>query len=394
MKKIIVGVTGSIAAYKSAEFVRALRQRDIEVQVVMTEHAKSFITPLTLQALSGKPVLSEWCAAETQEGMDHIALARWADAIVCVPASADFIARLTHGLANDLLTTLCLATTAPIYIAPAMNPNMWSHAATQDNVALLKKRHVQFIGPACGEHACGEEGLGRMVETSDIINALFSNNSLAGQHVLITAGPTQEAIDPVRYISNRSSGKMGFALAEAAYRAGAKVTVITGPVSLSLSKDIQRIDVISANDMLNAVLHHSPTSTIFISAAAVGDYQAEQMSDQKIKKLTNTLSLSLIPTPDILKTLAQQNHLFTVGFALETQDLMANAEKKLKSKNIDMIIANELSENTGFNADTNAVKVLFSDGKKEEFPLMSKSELAQQLILRIAAQCIAKRTVA
>jgi phosphopantothenoylcysteine decarboxylase / phosphopantothenate---cysteine ligase len=299
---------------------------------------------------------------------------------------------VAQGMANDLLTTLCLATQSPIFIAPAMNPLMWSNPATQANVALLQQRQVQFLGPASGEHACGEEGLGRMLEPSEIVQSLLRTQTLSNHHVLITAGPTQEAIDPVRFLSNRSSGKMGFALAEAAYRAGAKVTVVAGPTSLALSPQIQRINVTSANQMLNAVLQHSPAATIFIAAAAVSDYQVQEPSEENIKKQGYKLNLSLTPTPDILQTVTEYLHLFTVGFALETQHLLENAEIKLRNKKVDMIVANELSGETGFNTDTNAVHVLYANGKKEKFPLMSKNHLASVLVSRIAEQVSTQRS--
>ena len=388
MKNIIVGVTGSIAAYKAAELIRGLRQKGANVQVVMTEHAQSFITPLTLQALSGKPVLSHWSAAETQEGMDHIALARWADAIICAPASANFLSRLLQGAADDLLTTLCLATSATIFVAPAMNPHMWENPATQNNMAELQQRGIQILGPAAGEHACGEEGLGRMLEPQAIIEHIFSAAplSLAGHRVLITAGPTQEAIDPVRYISNRSSGKMGFALAEAAYRAGAEVIVISGPVALELNPDIARVNVISAAQMHEEVLQQVAKATIFIAAAAVADYQVRDIASNKIKK-TDTLSIELMRTPDILNAVSQLTRRpFIVGFALETENLHTHAEQKLQQKKLDMIVGNQTSEHTGFNTDTNAVIIIHADKQVEEVPLMSKTLLAQHLIARIAEQ--------
>lgn len=384
---IILGISGSIAAYKAAELVRLLTQQNAHVQVVMTEHAQAFITPLTLQALSGNAVLSKWSAAETESGMDHIALARWADIILCAPASADLLARLAHGMADDLLTTLCLATSAPVILAPAMNPHMWSHAATQANVALLQQRGVKILGPDTGQHACGDEGLGRMLQPEAITQALFANQTLTGQKVVITAGPTQEALDPVRYLTNHSSGKMGFALAEAALAAGAEVTLITGPVALCSDPKIKRIDVISAEDMLTAVLNVIENASLFISAAAVADYQCKNIADHKLKKSTAALQLELIRTPDILQAVADlKNRPFTVGFALETENLVKNAQKKLAEKKLDMIIANQTSPVTGFNADTNAVKVLYADGQQEEFALASKNLLAQQLISCISAQ--------
>jgi phosphopantothenoylcysteine decarboxylase/phosphopantothenate--cysteine ligase len=389
MKNIILGISGSIAAYKSAELVRQLKQQGAEVRVVMTEHAQAFITPLTLQALSGNAVLSSWSAAETDAGMDHIALARWADVVICAPASANFIARLVHGMADDLLTTLCLATSAPVIIAPAMNPHMWAHIATQTNIKLLQQRGVKILGPAVGDHACGDEGLGRMLEPSQIAQEVLSpvNSALTGQRILITAGPTHEALDPVRYLTNHSSGKMGFALAEAALAAGADVTLITGPVALTCNPKIKRVNVVSAQDMLNAVMASIPQTTIFISAAAVADYQSHEIAAHKLKKSTTELQLDLVRTPDILQAVAQlKNKPFTIGFALETENLLENAQKKLREKKLDMIIANQTGNTTGFNADTNAVNILYANGQQEEMSLMTKNLLAQELMSRISAQ--------
>ncbi|MFI4954502.1 MAG: bifunctional phosphopantothenoylcysteine decarboxylase/phosphopantothenate--cysteine ligase CoaBC [Gammaproteobacteria bacterium] len=389
MKNIILGITASIAAYKAAELTRLLKQQGAEVQIVMTEHAQAFITPLTLQALSGKPVLCHWSAAETDAGMDHIALARWADAIICAPASADFVARLAHGMADDLLSTLCLATSAPVIVAPAMNPQMWANPATQSNVQTLKQRGIKFLGPAMGDHACGEEGLGRMEEPINILQAILVQQikSLAGQRILITAGPTQEALDPVRYLTNHSSGKMGFALAEAALAAGADVTLITGPVALTCNASIKRIDVVSAEDMLNAVMQCIPSASIFISAAAVADYQPKEIANNKLKKSDEKFKLDLVRTPDILHAVANLKiRPFTVGFALETENLLENAKKKLHEKKLDMLIANQTGAATGFNKDTNAATLLLPNSPAEEFPVMTKALLAQQLINRIAQQ--------
>lgn len=389
MSHIILGITASIAAYKAAELTRLLKQHGADVQIVMTEHAQAFITPLTLHALSGNPVLSHWSAAETDAGMDHIALARWADSIICAPASADFIARLAHGMADDLLTTLCLATAAPIIVVPAMNPHMWANPATQSNVQLLIQRGIKILGPIAGEHACGEEGLGRMVEPLNILQAVLTPTEkwLAGQHVLITAGPTQEALDPIRYLTNHSSGKMGFALAEAALAAGAEVTLITGPVNLTCHAAIKRIDVTRAEEMLDAVMAHIADTSIFIGAAAVADYQPKQTANNKLKRNTAQFTLELIPTPDILATVAKlPNRPFTVGFALETENLAENAQQKLQKKKVDLLIANSTGTETGFNANTNSAVLFSANGPEVTFPLMQKTLLAQQLIMHIAQQ--------
>ena len=386
MQKIILGITGSIAAYKAAEIIRELRKRNIEVQVVMTEHAQAFMTSLTLQALSGKPVLSAWSAAETDAGMDHIALARWADHILIAPASANFLAHLCYGVADDLLSTLCLATNAPISIAPAMNAQMWEHAATKKNIQTLQQRGVMFLGPASGEQACGEFGLGRMLEPEEIISTLFENTTLlAGKRILITAGPTREAIDPVRFISNHSSGKMGFALAEAAMRAGAKVTLIAGPVTLSCNPDIERIDITTAQEMYHEVINNIHEQDIFICAAAVADYHPRVVANQKLKKTTDTITLELERTPDILGMVtALPQHPFTIGFALETEGLIDHAREKLARKRLHMIVANNLSHQTGFNCDTNAANILYADGAIHELPLTNKMTFAQELIRLIA----------
>lgn len=384
MKPIIVGITGSIAAYKAAELVRRLRELEYDVHVVMTEHAKAFISPLTLQALSGNPVLSDWNAAETQAGMDHIALARQAQQIICAPASANFIARLACGLADDLLSTLCLASTAPVTIVPAMNQQMWANPATQHNIALLASRGVTLLGPASGSQACGETGLGRMVEVETILSYLQQKNAtlekLQGKKILITAGPTHEALDPVRFIGNYSSGKMGFALAEAAHQAGANVTLISGPVNLTTHTGIKRINVISATDMHAAVMQHISDQDIFISAAAVADYRPQQQ-EQKIKKSDDTITLTLTRNPDILSAVTQLSvKPFVVGFALETERLMENAKEKLLKKNLDMIVANAVSSTSGFSHDVNEVVLLSRDGHEHVLKVADKKIIARGIL--------------
>jgi phosphopantothenoylcysteine decarboxylase/phosphopantothenate--cysteine ligase len=392
-KRILLGITGGIAAYKAAELVRELRKAKAEVRVVMTQAAQEFITPLTLQALSGNPVHYSMLDPEAEAGMGHIELARWADVILVAPASADFIARLSQGMGNDLLTTLCLATDAPLAIAPAMNQAMWRDEMTQANIERLvdlKGKHLHLFGPGEGEQACGDIGPGRMLEPTLIAQhcaQIFDTGILAGKEIVITAGPTREAIDPVRFISNHSSGKMGYALAEAARDAGARVTILSGPVNLPAPEQVQVTRVESASDMLQAALNAQSACDIFIAAAAVADYRPVQVADQKIKKSGDQIQLSMIKNPDIVATIAQlDNKPFTVGFAAETQDVAEYARKKLVNKNLDMIIANDVSgTNIGFNSDENAV-VTFWGESQQAFPQMSKSALAKQLIELIALQ--------
>ncbi len=396
-KRILLGVTGGIAAYKSAELIRTLSKAGAEVRVVMTAAAMEFITPLTLQALSGNPVHHAMLNPEAEAGMGHIELARWADIILVAPASADSIARLTAGMGNDLLTTLCLASSAPLVLAPAMNQAMWRDEATQANVQRLlelKGKRLHLFGPDEGEQACGDVGPGRMLEPQQLaqqLSLLFEAGTLAGKRVVITAGPTREAIDPVRYISNHSSGKMGFALAEAARDAGALVTLICGPVNLATPERIQRIDIISAEDMLQAALEEVDSADIFIAAAAVADYRPATCAGHKIKKTAgaDTLELKLIKNPDIVATIAQhENRPFTVGFAAETQNVEDYAHKKMQSKNLDMIVANDVSRSDiGFNSDQNAVTV-FSRHSQLSMAIAqsSKYNVATQIITQIAQQ--------
>lgn len=387
---ILLGVTGGIAAYKSAELIRILKQQGTCVRAVMTQAANAFITPLTLQALSGEPVYEAFLDEKAEEAMGHIALARWADRIVVAPASADFIARLAYGHANDLLTTLCLATTAPIRLVPAMNRVMWENAATQANIALLRQRGIESWGPDTGLQACGETGLGRMIEPEAIVRALILEGSiempvLKGKRVLITAGPTQEPIDPVRYISNKSSGKMGYALAEAASTAGAQVTLISGPVGEVCSSAIHCLRVETAEGMLEQVMAHVNQADIFIAAAAVADYRVSEIAEQKVKKLSKTLDLHLIRNPDILASVAVlPRPPFSVGFAAETQDVLATAKAKLASKGVDLIFANDVSRaEIGFDSEDNEVTAVW-EGGEQHFSLMPKKVLAKQLIQFIA----------
>lgn len=390
-RNILLGITGGIAAYKAADLARRLQDAGANVQAVMTTGAQEFITPLTLQALTGKPVRSDLFDAAAEAAMGHIELARWADAIVIAPASADIIAKLAHGFANDLLTTLCLATDAPIAIAPAMNRLMWASAATQANVNTLQQHGVTIIGPGDGDQACGETGAGRMLEPLEIVAAvdhLFVNRDLlAGKQVLITAGPTREALDPVRYISNRSSGKMGYAVAQAAAAAGAHVTLVSGPTNLPTPTNVQRVDVESAAQMHNAVLAHAGAADIFIATAAVADYRPVDCATQKIKKQQSEMQVSLTRNVDILAEVAKQfPQLFTVGFAAETQDVLRYAAEKRERKKLDMIAANQVGDAQAFDQNDNALTVLWANGQRE-LVQASKTVLGQQLIALIAEQC-------
>jgi phosphopantothenoylcysteine decarboxylase / phosphopantothenate---cysteine ligase len=394
-KRILLGVTGGVAAYKSAVLLRLLRKNGADVRVVMTRGASEFITPLTMQALSGKPVHTELLDLEAESAMGHIELARWADLILIAPASANFIARYANGFADDLLSTLCLATEAPVILAPAMNQQMWLNAATQENLEKLKTRGTTIIGPAEGEQACGEIGPGRMLEAEEIASLTaksFETTILTGSRLLVTAGPTREAIDPVRYISNRSSGKMGYAVAIAALEAGADVSLISGPVNLPEPERVYVTNVNSAAEMHSAVMQKIMETDIFISAAAVADYSMENISDQKIKKSNDSFELKLKKNPDILSEVAAlQNAPFSVGFAAETENLEANAQLKLKSKKLDMIAANQVGSNQGFDVETNALTVIWKTGLKQ-LQQAPKTRLARNLINLIADQYNGKNT--
>ncbi len=388
-KRIVLGVTGSIAAYKSADVVRRLRELGADVRVVMTDNAKRFITPLTMQAVSGHPVHDDLFDLHAEAAMGHIELARWADLILVAPATADFMARLATGHANDLLTTLCLATKAPIAIAPAMNQGMWHHLLTQTHLAQLRARQIIILGPAAGSQACGDVGMGRMLDPADIITALqpvFATGVLSGLNVVITAGPTQEAVDPIRYLSNHSSGKMGFALAAAAQAAGATVTLITGPVSLTPPERVQVVRVVSAADMHAAVMDHLSPCDIFIGVAAVADYRPQHVAVQKMHKTQEALSLALVRTPDIVASVAQlPNKPFVVGFAAETEDVIAQAKAKRQRKHMDLIIANEVGSELGMGQDDNAVTVI-GPSLTLTIARCAKTTLACQLIDIIAEQ--------
>ena len=388
VERILLGVTGGIAAYKSAEIVRRLRERGAEVQVVMTGAARQFVTPLTFQALSGRPVRTDLWDEAAEAAMGHIELARWADRILIAPASADFLARLAHGLASDLLTTLCLATDVPIAVAPAMNRLMWANAATRANVALLAARGIEVIGPAEGDQACGETGLGRMVEpdvlAAAVIDRAARSGALVGRKVIVTAGPTRECIDPVRFITNRSSGKMGFAVAEAARDAGAEVILISGPVNVCTPPGVRRVDVETADQMLAAVNENLGGTDIFIAAAAVSDYRPLQVSTEKIKKTSDSLMLALSRTTDILATVAAgAARPFVVGFAAETQNVERNALAKLEGKNLDMIAANQVGEGLAFDQDDNALTVYWRGGGRE-LKRAGKAQIAAELVALIA----------
>lgn len=394
-KRILLGVTGGIAAYKAAVLLRLLRNQGADVRVVMTQAACEFVTPLTFQALSGKPVHTELLDLEAEAAMGHIELARWADLVLVAPASANFIARFANGFADDLLSTLCLATNAPVLLAPAMNQQMWLNSATQENLEKVKTRGVGILGPAEGEQACGENGPGRMLEAEEIALMTaksFETNILSGSRVLVTAGPTREAIDPVRYISNRSSGKMGYAVAAAAIEAGADVALVSGPVNISEPERVSVTKVMSAMEMHNEVMKQISDIDIFISAAAVADYSLENIADQKIKKSEDSLQLKLKKNPDILAAVsALENAPFSVGFAAETQNLETNAQIKLQSKKLDMIAANQVGESQGFDVDTNALTIYWKTGKKQ-FESAPKSRLARNLISLIANQYNEKNT--
>lgn len=387
-KRIIVGVTGGIAAYKSADLIRRLREAGAQVHVVMTAHAKEFITPLTLQAVSGNVVHDDLLDRAAEAAMGHIQLARWADLILIAPATADFIARLTYGFANDLLTTLCLATRAPIGLAPAMNQAMWLDPATQHNITQLRERQIHIFGPGEGSQACGDIGPGRMLEPLEILaqaSQLFSSTALTGKRILITAGPTHEAIDPVRYLTNHSSGKMGFAIANAAAEAGAHVTLVAGPVHLKTPEQVERIDVTTAQEMYDAVMKDIAQCDIFIGAAAVADYRCATIADRKIPRQSEQVTLNLIKNPDILVSVAKlPKPPFTVGLAAQTEDVAAMGLRKLKEKGINMIAANHVGlADRGFKSDDNAFAVMW-DGGQVELELRTKHQLARDLIVLIA----------
>jgi phosphopantothenoylcysteine decarboxylase/phosphopantothenate--cysteine ligase len=401
-QNIILGVSGGIAAYKTPELVRRLRERGAQVQVVMTRSGREFVTETTLQAVSGMPVRTNLWDPAAEAAMGHIELARWADLVLIAPATAEIMARMASGAAPDLLTTLCLATQAPVVIAPAMNHVMWSHPAVQENRQKLVDHGVRILGPDVGDQACGESGPGRMMQPEEIVAAVMAPVAVAnvepaalvGKTVLITAGPTREALDPVRFISNRSSGKMGYALANAARQAGAEVILVSGPVSLAVPDGVKSVHVESAQQMFAATHEHIEGVDIFIAAAAVADYRPANHEEQKIKKTAGAMSIELVRAPDILASVAKiDNGPFAVGFAAETENLRDYAREKLDKKDLDMIIANLVGEDKGFDADENAVEVYWRDGE-QSFPLATKSDLAEGLIRLIAKRYMEKLTAA
>lgn len=390
-ERILLGVGGGIAAYKAADLVRRLREAGAEVRVVMTESAREFIGPTTFQALSGHPVRCSLWDSAAEAAMGHIELARWAERIVIAPATAGLIARLAAGMADDLLTTICLASRAPLVLAPAMNQAMWAHPATRANVATLVARGAVLVGPGVGSQACGDEGAGRMAEPLEIVAAIAAraaDGPLRGRRVLVNAGPTFEDIDPVRFIGNRSSGKMGFAIAAAAARAGAAVTLVSGPVHLPTPAGVERIDVRSAREMAATVFERAPTVDVFVAAAAVADFTPKRVAGAKIKKSDAGLMLELVPTTDILATLgAWPKRPFLVGFAAETHALEAHARDKLVRKNLDLIAANAVDGPTSaFDADDNALVLFARDGRRVELPRAPKAALAERLVAEIAAR--------
>ena len=387
-RRILLGVTGGIACYKSAELVRRLKDTGAEVRVVMTAGAEAFVSPLTFQAVSGNPVHNSLLDPEAEAGMGHIELAKWADRILIAPASANFIARVAQGKGEDLLSTLCLATEAQVLIAPAMNQAMWSNAATTKNINLLVERGIQILGPGSGEQACGDVGSGRMLEPlelRELVLESFQNRALAAKKVVITAGPTREALDPVRYISNHSSGKMGYALAQAASEAGANCVLISGPVNLPEPSGIKRLMVTTAAEMHSAVMEEVSDADIFIGSAAVADYRAADVAPQKIKKNEEQMVITLVKNADILSEVSHlDNRPFTVGFAAESENLVDHARAKLTKKKLDLIVANDISRSDiGFNQDENEV-VLISQDNIETIEKASKNSLAQMLVAKIA----------
>jgi len=396
LKQVLLGISGGIAAYKSAELVRLLVKQGVEVRVVMTQSAIQFVTPLTFQALSGHPVYTSLLDADQENAMGHINLARWADVFLIAPTTANCIAKLSHGLGDDLLSTLYLVVDCPVYIAPAMNQSMWNKTVTQENIQRLKQHGVHFIGPNTGSQACGEQGYGRMSEPVEIVQSLYArqvSSALRGKKILITAGPTREALDPVRYITNRSSGKMGYALAEQAQLLGAEVILISGPVALHVPTNVQVHFVESAADMYAAVMQFIDGQDIMISAAAVADYTPDIVQIEKIKKQGQQTQLTLSKTQDIVAGVARlKNKPFTVGFAAETQHLEQYAQGKLVAKNLDMIAANWVGQQEGgFDSERNALQVYWHNGQKT-FTMQAKAALASELLTLIGERVNAKNT--
>jgi phosphopantothenoylcysteine decarboxylase/phosphopantothenate--cysteine ligase len=388
-KRVLLGVTGSIAAYKSPEIVRRLKDQGADVRVVLTASAEKLVSPTVFQAVSGEPVRGDIWDEQAEAAMGHIELAKWADLIVIAPATANVIAQLAAGSAENLLTTICLASDAPVTIAPSMNQAMWRDTATQDNCDVLRKRNVMFIGPDDGDQACGDVGPGRMTEPVSIVNRLSrggQSGPFEGLRILVSAGPTREAIDPVRFVSNRSSGKMGFAVARAAADAGAEVTLIAGPVNLPTPPRVERIDVETTQQMVDAAMGCVDGMDIYIGAAAISDYRPKEVAVQKIKKSADTFVLEMFKSPDLIATIAAlDNGPFTCGFAAETEKLEQHAMDKLNRKKLDMIVGNLVGENLCFDADDNEVIILW-EGDRQTLPRLSKQELARRLIDVIAAR--------
>jgi phosphopantothenoylcysteine decarboxylase/phosphopantothenate--cysteine ligase len=384
-KRILLGITGGIAAYKCAELTRLFAKAGADVRVIMTKAATEFVTPLTMQALSGNRVHLDLLDVDAEAGMGHIELARWADLILIAPATANSMAKLANGQADDLLTTLVLAAPAPIAFAPAMNQGMWADQSTQANLLTLKQRGFHMFGPAAGEQACGDVGLGRMLEPSEIAKAcanLFEAGQLAGKHVVITGGPTREALDPVRFLTNHSSGKMAYALAQEAHSAGAKVTLISGPVNLSKPDGVNRIDVITAVEMLTACLDVVSDADIFIGVAAVADYRPAKVETNKIKKKSDQLEITLVKNPDIISAIAKlAKRPFVVGFAAETENIVANGMAKLERKNLDLLFANNAVET--FNSDSISVTAISKKGC-HELPASNKNVAARSMLTLIS----------
>ena len=395
-KRILLGVTGSIAAYKAVELLRELVKREAEVQVVMTEAATRFVAPLSFETLSRQPVLLDMFTLAYGSQIGHIAATARADLFVIAPATANTIAKLAHGLADDFLTNIYLASRCPVLVAPAMDSDMYQHAAVQENLARLRGRGIHVVGPASGELASGLVGPGRLVEPAEIVEAieklLAPSGDLAGEVMLVTAGPTREPLDPVRYISNRSSGKMGYAIVEAAARRGARVILVSGPTALGPPREAQVVQVETAQEMYDAVLAHLDAATVVIKAAAVADYRPKQVAREKIKKDERVPEVTLESTPDILAEVGKRKgRRILVGFAAETHDLVANARKKLQRKNLDLMVANDVSQpGAGFDADTNVVKILDAKGGVEELPLLPKPAVADRILDRVV-QLVGKR---
>jgi len=387
-KRVLLGITAGIAAYKTPDLVRKLAERGAEVQVVMSKNSEQFVAPLSLQAVSGNPVHNFAMTAESESGMGHIDLARWADIVLIAPATANFLAKLVGGLADELLTTICVATEAPIAIAPAMNQQMWANSATQENIKALSERGISIFGPGSGDQACGEVGMGRMlepVEIAELVGQQFETGELQGKRVMITAGPTWEALDPVRGITNHSSGLMGYAIARAAIEAGAKVTLVSGPTNLSAPEHATTMNVKSALDMHEAVMSDIAEQDIFIAVAAVADYRPISQAQEKIKKNNDTMVIELTKNPDILADVAaRKDKPFCVGFAAETNDVEKYARSKLERKNLDMIAANHVGgDKTGFGSKDNAITLITKEDVTE-LALASKNQIARQLINQIA----------